>query len=391
MSNEKNFNFFKRMKPANLKDIVTFIPKKILNNDVQTIGLKKLFKVCRLIKIQDHTPDTVISRFTSSEYLSGWITSCCYHPSGDYLAFGDYNNFSKIYYCNPIYKSTFGKELLSFKDHEFCTNAVTFSHNLFGSCSTDGSVIIYNFNTSNKESFGKKLLELKEEDEVPIMSLSFSPDENYITFANTENSVFIYCINERQVEEYGKKVFTIKGESGNVEYPKICYSICGSFLFKAENQKFITFDLNSRMDEKHFENLTLVEEDKILTISVNPNNDFVATGNLNGNIAIYSFYPQGSIKDKNLVEINRVIKDRNGNKNNVNFVLFSQTGKYLASAGSDGFINLYDVDYQNIETSFGNKTHTIEASYTLQFGLSFGKMDEYLACCGWDCQVKIIS
>ena len=377
-----SLNFFKRLKPADIKEIILALPKKVNILEVQTIHYKKLFKVCRIVKLLENTPDTEIASIKyKNEEEQNWTTSVCFHPSGEYVAVCGYNWISTIYYCNPLNKSKFGTELFKFTEHTFPVNIVTFSKsgNLFGDCSLDGFAFIYDFNERNTETFGKIILKIESETDIKTMSLS--PSEDQVAIGTFDNSIFIYNITKSTTQNDATLLYTLKNHTKEVL--SLCYSLCGKFLFSTSNDKLLSItDLQSefiKVDNKGFTSNLQPQEEIALFVAVNPTNDFIALGYSTGKISLFKFNPYEKIMDLE------------GHTNDVNCLNFSPSGKYLASTGSDKFINIYDVDYNNIGETFGNLIKRFQGCYTIITGIAYSFSDEYIAISGYNQELKLFS
>ena len=413
----KLFNFFKRIKPATIQDLVQYLPKNILSLTVQNIQYRKLFRVCRLVKQQENIPDTKICEFKDAEEDQNWISSVSYHPSGEFLAAAKYNVSCTVYYCNPMNKNNFSKVLFNFTDHDLPLYYATFSTkgNLLGTGGSDGKALLYDFDERNTETYGKKILELELVESIRCASIS--PSEKQYALGMETYEINIYNV-DKLSSEFGKVLYNLKIHTKDIT--SVCYSQCERFLISSGYDKFLIInDLNSPYSkQKGLKNEKISESEDILSLSVSPTNDFIATGSKSGQITIYMLYPYNegtaSIRKarkysielieehEELVETNKISIDRKGflelmtilkgHTKDVNSVSFSPSGKYLASASNDKSIIIYDADYKHIGETFGNILTTIKnASWTIIYGICFNLNDEYLASCGYDHAVSIFS
>ncbi len=285
---------------------------------------------------------------------------------------------------------------MDFTEQELPVECICFSPsgNLFASGSANGTTFVYDFNPSNRETFGKVLFEFQIESTVETVDIS--PSEKLLTIGTFDNKVNIYSI-DKSLNEKGMLLHSFSN-SHSKEVKTICFSICGRFIISGGwDKNLVLHDLNSlgkiEFSEEKKENSEekkdivtqkFTEDDIIHSVAVNPTNEFIATGNQNGKVNIYKFNPLST--DNNFAELQMSL---DAHTNSVNCVSFSPSGKYCATASTDKFVCIYDTNPNHIGETFGNLLKKFQSSFCNETGVDFSLNDEYLASCGWDEKIKL--
>jgi len=384
--------FFKKIKPASIEDIATFLPKESLTLTVQIIQNRKIFNVSRRVKSHGNIPDTKFAEIKDEEN-SNWIGPLSFHPSGEYLAVAKWNFSTTIYCYDPVDKSNFTKPLLNFKDHDLTVNGVCFSQDgkLLATVGIEGRALVYYFDKDNKETFGKLKFKVDLEDN-SFQCVSISPDNKFIAVGTFDSHVYIYTIVDDIVAEKVTPHKDLKAHSKEVN--SLCYSICGRYIISGGMDKILViYDLEGKVSGEGEESVSTMpqqvftEEESILSVAINPTNDFIATGNSSGKVTIYKLLPF-STKENHFADL---LMPLECHESDVNYVNFSYSGKYLASCGSDKSIHIYDADQKNVGESFGSLLRKIDVGYCLINSVAFDPIDEYLAAGSWDETIKLYS
>jgi len=134
--------------------------------------------------------------------LKSNLSSMSYSPTGDYIAFGCFDNNAYIFGSDPIL-ITFGKQLCRFRQHRDKVIAVNFSPDgLFIITSSKGNTLFHKFSFKKKHETNKEVSHFNNG--------CFSPSGNYVIKGLNENKLIINGNNPFS-ESYDKsKVFEVE-------------------------------------------------------------------------------------------------------------------------------------------------------------------------------------
>ncbi|BAZ16845.1 WD-40 repeat-containing protein [Calothrix sp. NIES-4071] len=283
-----------------------------------------------------------------------------YSPDGKLIASGGTDRMIKIWRPD-------GTLLQTLNGHELAVTSIAFSPDgkTLASASLDKKVLLWRMKeTGEFESSPYKSLIRHSEG---IYSVNFSPDGRLIATGSADNTIKIW-------RSSGELVKIIRGHTGEINW--VTFSPDGQLIASASQDKTVKI---WRRDGSLVTTLPLNDFQGVTSVVFSPDNRYLAAGNRSGAVQLFRQTSIGAVKTSNF----QLIKTLSNHTATVWNLNFSPNSKYLASAGDDNAINIWNLDGNLIETFKG---HNDAVS-----SIAFSPDGKTLASASWDKSIKLWS
>jgi WD40 repeat protein/energy-coupling factor transporter ATP-binding protein EcfA2 len=236
---------------------------------------------------------------------------------------------------------------------------------------------------------GKPMRTLKSHQGKWVWSIRFSPDGKFLASAGLDGTVHIWeiakLLNQSSINYKPKYTFTTHGSAYDVSFSQDGQLLASVgkdgvirlWYMNSENAKVQPIELDTKSLYQFSETRGEQVDYGILSVDINPNaNQFLAYGgNLDGSARIWNWKNQKSTKSL----------EKHSEGERVNLVRFSPDGSKLASVSNGGTINLWDFRDVNRPKFLAEfQGHSGEAR-----AISFSWDNQFLATSGSDAKIKV--
>jgi WD40 repeat protein len=279
--------------------------------------------------------------------------SATFNSNGSIIAFGgDDNTIKLLYKDGTLFKQLYGHTNIV-TNFKFSSDGKTLT-----SASKDKTIRVWNINDG-------KLLNTRKLDGLTtsISTISFSPDSNLLVSTSNNNIIQIWGLNNNN--EYYENIYNLEGHTNLVNNSSFIPNHQSKIIASTSQDKTIRIWRIPNIG-KFENNVHVVDTDGIFALS--PNAQLLASLRSSGKVKIIQIDKSGNQLASEIFQLDT-------ENDNIQDIAFSLNSKFLAIAGDNKNIKLWDVHKNQVSQTLEGHTSTVRNISFSQDILASGSVD----------------